>query len=418
MEKAVPGNLAIRQAAARLKQAEAEAVKAGAARWPELNLSASASRTETRSESGVRVPGAVNGESAAAAQTSTTEERYQVGPAASYEIDLWGRIAALDRAAMNNYKATRSDTLSAYLSISARQVETWYRWNGLKTRLELLGEQERTSSNNLELVRLRYRRGLAEAPAVWNQTEQLAALRATRPTLEANLSRAARMLAVLAGKTPDKAPDDSAGLVPAPPLPATGVPADLLENRPDVAAALLRVEAADEQVAAAIANRLPSLRISGEARYTSDSASTILDNWLWSITGSLLTPVFDAGRRRAEVARSKASRTEWYARFRETLLEALKDVEDALSRNSAAARSLQRRTERLNSARMVYRRTKQRYLKGVADYLDVVRALERYQSAQREHLGAREELLLARVELYRAIGGGNISKIRERTRNE
>ncbi|MFW6152583.1 MAG: efflux transporter outer membrane subunit [Verrucomicrobiota bacterium] len=406
MKEAIPLNLTLQQAAARLDKAEAAARKAGAARWPSVDLSAKVSRTETHTEAEQPV------------MSPTTEERYQLGPAASYEIDLWGRVAALDRAAMRDYEAASNDTLTACLSVSAQIVTAWHKWQGLQERLDLLDRQTKTSSNNLELVRLRYRQGVSTALDVWNQKEQMAALLTLRPSLEAQIFLQANRLAALAGRTPDSRPRNYAGLAEPPPLPAGGAPADLLNNRPDVRTAMARVRAADERVAAAIANRLPSLRITGEARYTSSSASALLDNWIWNVAGSMLMPVFDAGGRRAEVARARAERTEWYTGFQQTLLNALREVEDALARNAAAAESVARQEDRVRAAKAVYEQTERRYRNGTIEYLNVVRALERYQSARRDLIGAREETLLVRVELYRALGGGNLNTILERVRDE
>lgn len=233
----------------------------------------------------------------------------------------------------------------------------------------------------------------------------MAALRTLKPRLEASIITISHQLALLLGRMPndnkDLKPETLAEL---PPLPKTGLPADLIENRPDVRAALNRVRAADERVAVAVADRLPALRLTASAGYSNRDAADIFDDLLWNIAGNILAPVLDGGRRKAEADRAEAAMKEQLAVCGTVLLTAMREVEDALVNESKQNETIERQQEQHEAARQTLKYARFRYKSGLTEYLPVMTALNREQTLARIMVDTRQQRLSYRIQLQRALG--------------
>jgi outer membrane protein TolC len=189
---------------------------------------------------------------------------------------------------------------------------------------------------------------------------------------------------------------------------ALRLPADLLKRRPDVRRAQLSLAAADYRVAAAVADRFPAVRIGGETGFQSSSfgdVGNIFNNWIWSVMANLTWPVFDGGRRKAEVDRTKAVVRERIDAYGQVVLLAIQEVEDALVLERKQAEYLRELEGQVTLARATLREARMRYVNGLNDYLPVLAALQSLQELERSRLTARRNLLTFRVQLYRAMGG-------------
>lgn len=394
VHEALGGNFGVRQAQHRLEQAQAVARRAGAERIPQLSLQGSAARGRTL------------GSDATGTTVLQTGSQFGLNLAASYEVDLWGRVSAMKRAAALDAQTARDNLDTAAMTLVAQIVDTWYLLASLDSRLALLRGQLESTADQVRLLELRFETGHATAVDVLQQREQFAALRTLEPRLEAALATGRHQLAVLLGRPPQSSHDLApVGLPMLPALPSTGLPADLLEKRPDVRAALNAVRAENERVAAALADRLPALRLTASAGYSAPDAAELFDNWLWNIAGNLLAPIIDGGRRRAEVDRSRAVARERLARCGEVLLNAMREVEDALVNESKQAELIARQAEQHDLARQTLNQARFRYERGLSDYLPVLTALGREQSVARDLVTARRDHLSYRIQLYRALGG-------------
>ena len=394
VREALGGNLGVRQAWHRLEQAQAIAHRAGADRIPTLNIEGAASRARVR------------GTNAEGGTVLETGNQFGLSLAASYELDLWGRVGATKLAAALDAEAAHDDLETAAMTLAAQIVDAWYGLAALEERLALLRNQIESSTDHVRLLELRFDTGHATAVDVLQQREQLAGLRTLEPRLEAALATGRHQLAVLLGRPPQSTDDlDPADLAAVPALPATGVPADLLRRRPDVRAAVTAVRAENERAAAALADRLPALRLTASASYSAPDAADLFDDWLWNIAGNLLAPVLDGGRRQAEVERSRAVAREHLARCGEVLLNAMREVEDALVNESKQSELIARQAEQHDVARQALKQARFRYERGLSDYLPVLTVLGREQSLARDLVTARRDYLSYRIQLYRALGG-------------
>lgn len=441
--QALEGNLTLQQVYARLTQAEMLARQAGTSRYPELNVTGDVSATRRRTDTGESVsdldiaaeklnaldtllgtatpaglPEAlkVARSKIQAAETlladapsssvTTTTHAYRFGLASSYEADLWGKVRARHKAALLDYEATREDVYAAMLSLSGTVVRQWLVIVAQQQGLDLIHQQLELNKTVLGLIELRYRKGLANALDVFQQRQIVAQTEALIPPLESAVQTARHELAVLLGQPPRSDLGVETALLPdAPPLPEPGLPADLLARRPDVRAAGLDLAAADWRFAAARADRLPSLRLTASATYGADEWALVFDNWVAALAGSLTGPVFDAGRRKAEVERTRAVAGERLAQYQQRVLESVKEVENALVQETKQAEYIAALQREIEAVRATYEQAQQRYRKGLNDYLPVLSALTQLQVLERRLVVARFERLGLRVQLCMALGG-------------
>lgn len=394
---ALTQNLTLAQADARLRQAGAQAAKAGAALIPELTLSAGAGQTRTRVAEAPPEGNAL----------TTDTEKYSLGGAfAGYEADLWGRVRSTRNAARNQFKASYFDLCTAMMTLSADLTTSWFSLRALQSQRALLGSQYETGVTLVDLLKVRQRRSQSSALEVYQQEQNTAAIAALLPQVDAQLAVLTNQLNILLGRSIGAPLPESDATLPAlPPIPETGLPADLLTNRPDIQAARQRLESAGWNLAAAKADRLPALRLNGSATYQSEQFSELFDNWILNIAAGLTAPLIDGGRRRAEVARQEAVLDEYLAAYKAVLIQAVADVENALHRERAQRRHLEALEREVSFARLALTEAQTRYRKGSIDYLNVLAALTSTQRLERELITAKNTLLSYRISLYRALGG-------------
>jgi multidrug efflux system outer membrane protein len=271
--------------------------------------------------------------------------------------------------------------------------------------MEMMEAQVAVSRQYTDLVRMRFKQGLAGALDVRQQEQQLIELESQRPQVESALAVLKTQLAVLQGLPPQAAVTLPTGVLSEPPpLPAIGVPADLLNRRPDLRAARARVVASDFRVGVALADRFPSLRLSASTGFQDKSPAELFTSWIWSVVANLVAPIFDGGRRKAEVARTRAVLEDNVLGYGQVLLTALKEVEDALAQEGFQRQQVAALDDLLGRARLTLDEARTRYVNGLVDYLPVLNALQSVQAVERRRISAGQRLVALRVDLYRALG--------------
>ncbi|MCP4836334.1 MAG: TolC family protein [Phycisphaera sp.] len=391
---AFEGNLGLRQAWARLSQAMATAEVSGSFLYPEANIDAGASRSKTVVD--------LNGQ-------EFFNNRYSVGLGLSWELDLWRKIANRAEAATLRALASRDDAENTALLISGGVTDTWFAVQAQATLLALVESQIASSRTLLQLTELRYGQGVGTALQVLQQRLQLESVEAEIPDINIRLAIARNELAVLLGIPPEML--EESGIMPEsalpdlPPAPELPSPRDLLERRPDLRSSFARVAAADRDVAASIAEMLPSIRLSASGGFQSNTAAGLGDELIWSIAGGLVQPFFDAGRRGAEVDRSRAVLEERLLAFDERFIIALREVEDALIRERNQIQLLESVEGQVDIARKTLKESELLFVNGQVEYLDVITAIQTLQRLERQEISVRQGLLANRATLHLAIGG-------------
>lgn len=387
VDEALTNSPGIQQAWARLQQAEAVAKKAGAARWPALSAEAAGSSRQNQT-------------------TRTSVESYSLGLTAAYELDLWGRVHSLASAAALDREASREQFSTAAMTLASQTALRWIDWIALQRQADLVRSQLAANRDSLELVELRFRRSQASALDVFQQRQTVAATEALLPQITLSQDVQRNELAALLGRSDFQTLEISSTNLPTlGNVPAVGIPAEVLENRPDVQQARMRLRAADWQVRAARADLLPAIRLSASAEYSNAQFSDLFDDWYSSLIGSIAGPIFEGGRRKAEVERTRAVAEERVAAYRETVLTAMKEVENALVSEARQREYTDRLDEQLDAARRSYEESVNRYRNGLIEYTTVLVQLNSLQRLERERVSAQQNLLRYRIDLYRALGG-------------
>ncbi len=338
-----------------------------------------------------------------------TTPRHTAALSAVYDLDLWGKNQAGRQAAEADLLAGGANLQALVLTLSAQITRTYYRLIELKHQDELLRYTIESYKDSSALVRARYRRGVAISLDVYQAETTLAAARARHALIKGELAKTRNALAVLLGRFPGAEilpPGASLPLV-VPPVP-TGLPSDLLERRPDVRAAYWNLLAADRRVAEAVASRFPSLSLTGSISGSDDDLIEAVkpDNLIWNAIGSLFTPIIDAGKRKANVETNEAAWRIQGAAFQETLLNAVREVEDALVMLHQQQEYLSELAQQVEAADSSLRLANDRYLQGIADYLPVVVAQTSSYTARSQQIAARRGLVDTYVALVTALGGG------------
>lgn len=334
-------------------------------------------------------------------------ENVQLGLSAFYEIDLWGRIHALIEAESYRAEATFADYQAGAISLSGEITTTWYRLLAEWQQRELVGEQIETNEQILSLIKAQFGSGQIRSVDILRQQQLVEATREQRILSESRIEVLEHQLAVLQGLPPqydiEYVPDSLPAL---PPLPETGIPAELLQRRPDVQSAFHLLQAADREVAAAISNRYPRLSISTSAQLRANNFDNLLEDWAYSIGGNLLAPLFYGGRLNAEVDRSQAVKNQRLYEYGQTVLVAFQEVEDALIQERKQLERIQVLEEQLLLAEQAYGQLRIEYFNGMSDYLAVLTALNQEQQLRRDLISANLMLLEFRIALYRSLAGG------------
>lgn len=374
----------------RLAQAQAVAKKADATLGLWADLQGDVHRTRR--------------ESSAATTYSTA---YAMGIAADYEVDLWSRLSSTRQAAWLDAEARREAVATAAITVAGSVADTWYMLAEAKALERIIQEQIETNQKVLELVTTQFRKGATSAADVLRQRQLVVATVAQKIAVEETIRLLQYRLSVLVGRPP--APfwqDQDISFSDLPSLPDVGVPTGVLWRRPDVRSAYRQVQAADQRLAAAVADQYPRLSIAASAETSGTSTRALFDDWVGNLVANAVQPLFDAGFRKAEVERQQALASEALHLWSRSVLLALEEVEDALMQEYQKRRMLDNVAEQLNLARRTSDQNKERYIKGQIDYIRVLESLQSLQSLERSMVSARRAVIQSRIALYRAIAGG------------
>jgi NodT family efflux transporter outer membrane factor (OMF) lipoprotein len=386
VERALENNPGLLATWARLDQAAAAARGAGASLYPSVDVSA--------------------GGGASVRQGNGPSGSFDVGVGASYEVDLWGRVDATVDAAALEVEASESDLQAAAITLSAQIATTWYQLVAKYAERELVLQQVELAQSVFDLTQRRYDAGLTTVVDVLSQQQNLESLQAELITVEEGATLLEHALAVLVGRPPEeRVVEPVAVLTALPPLPATGVPSELMQRRPDLVAAWLRVEVADRNVAAAITAQYPRLSLSANVSQALTLSTQTIVGWAVSLAANLVAPLFDAGALAADVERARARVDEAVHGYSQTVLQALADVENALTSEQAARDSLASLDRQTELATQVLARVQEAYAAGLSDYLKVLDAMRSLQSLQTRRLQLEGTLLQTRIALCRALAG-------------
>lgn len=396
IKQALSDNFSINVAYARLKQASANLERAGADQYPTLDIAggAKAGRTGTKTKTRNK-------------SSYDDVQQYQLGAAAAYELDLWGRIEAQRSASEQKFYATQADLDAAAVTVAASVADTWVDLLRVREEIAILNEQVANNRKQLAFQEFRFTNGIAESVDVLQQRQILASSQSELPLLIAKEQVLLNALSVLVGSTPLMRPTVIQKELPELiTLPPTGLPSDLLVNRPDIRSSGLQLFSAKWSVAEARANRLPQFTLSADAAFNSAVAALLFNNWATTLAGNIMQPLLDGGLRASEVDRTRAVVEERAALYSETVSKAIQEVEDALVNEEQQQEYLRLIAAQRDATAKTLEDAQLRYLQGQSGYLPLLQEVLNVQSLERQIIQQQAELIKLRISLYRALGGG------------
>ncbi len=389
INEALGNNLDVAQAFARLRQFQASYQITNASSRPFLNLEAQARALRQPSTFG-----------------EDTGTSTNLSAAAGYEVDLWRKLASRSEAAAKDVLASEEEIRTIYIGLTSQLAELYFLAIEQRVQLQLTDQLIDSYQESLERIEYRYQEGLAPAQDLYQARLVLGATRARRPLFAATLKTTNNSIAILLGRFPEKELSGNLAVIPKPPAQESGLPAELLLRRPDIRAAHLRLESADAKIAAAIAERLPSINLLANLGLSTTDVPVSFSGVVWNIMASAMQPLLDGGRRRAEVERNRAAFDETLYRYQQTVLQAVGEVEDALARIKEDTERLSfLENEALSAASANERVTTEQYFQGLIDYLPVLIAQRSLVETESQTITARRQIVSDYISLMRALGG-------------
>jgi NodT family efflux transporter outer membrane factor (OMF) lipoprotein len=326
----------------------------------------------------------------------------------SYEVDLWGQVRRTIESSRENAQASAGDLENVSLSLHSELAFDYFSLRGLDLQKQLLDATVVDFEKALQLTQARYHGGVASDVDVAQAETQLETTRAQ--DIEVGVARAQfeHAIAVLTGQAASTFSIPPAPLTAAPPQIPLGLPSELLERRPDIAAAERRVASANAQIGIAIAAYYPQISLSAAGGFESTAIGTVIQgpSALWSVGGSALETVIDGGRRRAVTQQARDNHAATVASYRENVLEAFQQVEDNLAALRLLDQELATQQIAVTSARRSVDLSTVRYKRGITTYLEVLTAQSIALSDERTAADLMTRRMTASVQLIKALGGG------------
>ena len=411
VNRAVAQNLDVEMAAARIREARAREVVAGAAALPQVDAQASASRQRI-SENAIPVPpgGGSGGNGGGFGLPGSEFSTFRAGFDASWEIDLFGKTRRSVEAARARTGAAIWNRRDVQVSVAAEVADAYLTLRTLQQRIATAEAEVARQQRSLQLVRARVRGGLVTGQDLAQQQSQLATAEAAIPSLKGQAEAQIHALGILTGEMPQALIVElspSTTLPVAPSVPA-GLPSDLLRRRPDIRAAEQNLHAATADIGVATADLYPSFSLSAAPALVSTALATLLKWGSRSYTASAAVdwPIFNGGRTRGNIAVTRAQQEQALIAYRRTILAGLRDVEDALSNIDNDRRAIANLEAAHGTAARAEDIARSRYRGGLVTYSDVLQAQASRISLENQLIQKRGSLARDTVALFKALGGG------------
>jgi NodT family efflux transporter outer membrane factor (OMF) lipoprotein len=396
-QKLAAGNPTLAAAVADYAEARALSDQARAALFPTVGLNAGVERERESLHAPLR-----------GATTPSYYDSNTVGGSIGYELDLWGQIRSEVAAGKAGAEAAEADLENARLSLSAQMADDYIQLRSLDRTSDILDDTVRAYARALVLTQQRHDAGIAPGLDVSQAQTQLDTARSQFAQTQVQRALTEHAIAALLGISASTFAIKAARVDVALPHVLTGVPATLLQRRPDIAAAERRMIAANARIGVARAAYFPTLTFGAQGGFQ----STAFSNWIsapssfWAIGPNALLTVFDGGLRRAQVAQARAEFDASAANYRAVVVGAFQQVEDSLaSLNHYYDAALQERAA-VDAAQRTLNLSMALYVQGATDYLTVITSQTALLEAQLQALSLDTLQLHASVDLIRALGGG------------
>jgi NodT family efflux transporter outer membrane factor (OMF) lipoprotein len=394
--EALTNNPDLRTASARIGQALAEARLSGATRLPAADVGLLAQRQRTGPTSGYNYL-----------------NNYQLGLNLSWELDLWGRLANQIQAAKARTKASAADYEAARLSLAAQVSKAWFNLKEARAQSDLALKTARAYRKNLQTLKARYESGLGDSLELYQLRTEVANAEASLEARRRASQQAARTLELILGRYPAAELKSNTDLPTLKGSIPAGIPAEILERRPDLQAAKARVKAAEKTVSAKRKAWLPAISLTGSGGTASLQFEDLMDSSfkVGNILGNLTLPIFQGGRIKADVLRAKSLLTQAEATYHNTALRAFLEVENSLSAEGFLKSESQKLKLANRQAQAAEDLAWERYQNGTLDFINVLNTQRAAALARSRFLNIHNQRLQNRIDCLLALGGSFESQL-------
>ncbi len=395
VRKMLEGNYDLKASAARVLQAEAALAGAFGKRLPDVSYGISRDRSKRSFNFGGRF--------------SVMSETWAQGVSVGYVLDLFGKLRRAERAAWAQVLAVQANEEALINSMIATVITARVDIATTQRRLAIARANTLSHTDTLEIVERRYGEGLVGPVDVRLARENLEAARALEPSIELTLAKAHHALDVLLARRPggsDELPETLADLPDLGPLPI-GLPGSLLDRRPDVIAAELSLRAANEEIGVSIAQLFPDLTLTANFGGSADRWRDIWEHSAetYSLLFNFTGPIFKGGQLKAQIKAAKARFAELAANYGQTVLTAIREVEDALVTEQMLQSQFKHTQLRFKEAQAAENLSKERYQRGVESILSMLESERRRRIAEEQLTILKGQIWTTRVNLHLALGG-------------
>lgn len=406
IDRAIANNLDIVQAQARLRQARESLRQANASFLPQLSGAASGGRNYSNQDAGGRLDSSGNPIGGGSGNWSSS---YSGRINASWQIDLFGELSRTAEAARADLAASGYDLANVRMTIVSELATNYIQARLAQEQLRIARDSQAVQRDNYNIANWRLQAGLVSSLDAEQARAQLAQTNATIPQLEASLKGSLNRIAVLTGQAPG---DATRALETPAPIPvantqiAIGIPADTLRQRPDVRSAERALAAATARIGVAQTQLYPSLGISGNIGTTSNAFSDLFSLITGGVFANVAQTIFDGGRLQSQVRSQKAATDAAFAAYKQSVLTALEDVENAMAQlASARARKAEFAVayDASNNAAILAR---SQYQAGLTDFQTLLTSESTLLNARNSLASAQSDEVLAIAQLNNALGGG------------
>jgi NodT family efflux transporter outer membrane factor (OMF) lipoprotein len=399
IEKLNSANQTVAQSEAQYRQAQALVRSARGAFFPTVDLNVSKNRSSQ---------GTGSSSSSLSSSSSGIRDTYSAQAGVSWEADVWGKLRRGLEADTANAQASFADLAAMRLSQQSELVQNYLQLRVIDGQKRLLQDTVEAYQRSLKMTENQYRAGVSGKDAVAQAQTQLKSTEADMIDLIWQRAQLENAIAVLIGLPPAEFSLAQSQDIPQLPQVPLALPSQLLERRPDIASAERSVMAANANIGVAKAAYYPDLTLSLNGGYSSSTSKDLfsLPNRFWSVGPQLAMTLFDGGQRSAEVDRSEAAYDETVAKYRQTVLDGFREVENYLVQLKVLEDEAVVRQQALDAARESLRLTQNQYKAGLIAYIDVVVTQAAALNNERSNLDLLQSRLIASVQLIAALGGG------------
>lgn len=406
IDAAVANNLDIVQAQARLRQARESLVQANASFLPQLNGSATGGRNYSSQDAGGRLDANGNPIGGGGGNWSSS---YNARVNATWQIDLFGELARGREAARADLAASGYDLANVRMTIISELVTNYVQARLAQEQLRIARETQKVQGDNYRIAGWRLQAGLVSSLDEQQARAQLAQTNASIPQFEASLRGSLNRIAVLTGQAPGQATRTLETPAPIPAAATTiaaGIPADTLRQRPDVRSAERALAAATARIGVAQAQLYPALGISGNIGTTSNAFRDLFSLITGGIFGNVQQLIFDGGRAASQVRSQRAAADAAFAAYKQTVLTALEDVENAMAQLASARTRKAEFATALDASGNAAILARSQYQAGLIDFQTLLTSESTLLNARNSLASAQSDEVLAVARLYNALGGG------------